>query len=61
MLCLTVHTLLDKSLNRMMLLSIILISNYVHYEARVNNTVNNKESSVNPVWLKNKFLYVQER
>lgn len=45
----------------MMLLSIILISNYVHYEARVNNTVNNKESSINPVWLKNKFLYVQER
>lgn len=29
------------------------ISNFVHYEAWVNNTIRNKERSSDPVWFKN--------
>lgn len=32
------------------------ISNFVHYEAWVNNTISNKDKgSSDPVWLKNQF------
>lgn len=38
----------------MMVLRIVFISNFVHYEAWVDNTINNKEhfESINAVWLK---------